>query len=168
MIGWTSPSFTALKKFLCAVCQSIRACCNTLLWTSFRYGLSSFNAFSKGDIIENGIASDRTELIRMLDYKMRMDSLMQDKMMAAYEEDIKGIQMYDTAMSAIVMIPTQDQSMQFYMSRTKTGMDNMAIHADGQLLGATERMEKIEYNTYLTGKMSGNAPAADQTERPTP
>ena len=81
---------------------------------------------------------------------------MHNKMMAAYEEDNKGIRMYDTAMSAVVMIPTQDQDTQYYMSRTKTGMDNMVIHAQEQLTGTAERMEQIEYNTYLTEKLEEN------------
>ena len=115
-------------------------------------------------IIENGITNDRTGLNTMLNYKIRMDRLMYDKLIAAYDEDIKGIQMYDAAMSAIVMIPTQDQSMKYYMSRTKTGMDNMALHADEQLTGATELMEQIEYNTYLTQKLraGGSATAAQK------
>ena len=78
---------------------------------------------------------------------------MNNKMMAAYYEDNKGIKMYDAAMSAVVMIPTQDEQMQYYMSRTKTGMDNMVKHAQEQLTGTAEHMEHIEYNTYLTEKL---------------
>ena len=85
-----------------------------------------------------------------------MDRLMYSKLMAAYDEDNKGIQMYDAAMSAAVMIPTMDQSREYYMSRTKTGMDNMALHADEQLTGATERMARIAYNTYLAEKLRSN------------
>ena len=116
-------------------------------------------------IIENGIANDRTGMNTMLNYKVRMDRLMYSKMIAAFDEDNKGIGLYDTAMSAIVMIPTQDQTMQYYMSRTKTGMDNMALHADTQLTGATERMERIEYNTYLIEKLRKNRPDSKQKEK---
>ena len=105
-------------------------------------------------IIENGIVSDRTALKPVLDYKIHMDRLMYDKLNAAYDEDNKGIQLYDTAMSAVIMIPTQDQAMQYYMSRTKTGMDNMTLHANTQLIGATERMEQIKYNNYLIKKLT--------------
>ena len=55
--------------------------------------------------------------------------------------------------------------MQYYMSRTKTGMDNMALHADTQLTGATERMERIEYNTYLIEKLRKNRPDSKQKEK---
>ena len=115
----------------------------------YTYDLAKLRSY----IIENGIAKDKAGMISMLDYKIRMDSLMQNKMMASYDEDNKGVQMYDAAMSAVVMIPTQDEQMQYYMSRTKTGMDNMVKHAQEQLTGTAEHMEHIEYNTYLTEKL---------------
>ena len=127
----------------------------------YTYDLAKLRSY----IIENGIANDRAGLISMLDYKIRMDSLMYNKLIAAYDEDNKGIQMYDAAMSAAVMIPTQDETMNYYMSRTKTGMDDMAIHADAQLAGATERMEQIEYNTYLAGKLEANDSDPLKTEK---
>ncbi len=127
----------------------------------YAYDLARLRSY----VIENGIANDRKDLSSMLNYKIRMDRLMHNKLMAAYDEDKKGIQMYDAAMSAVVMIPTQDQSMKYYMSRTKTGMDNMAIHADAQLMGAAERMEQISYNTYLTEKLETNVSDQVTTEK---
>ena len=124
----------------------------------YTYDLAKLRSY----VIENGIAKDKTGLVNLLDYKIRMDSLMNNKMMAAYDEDNKGIEMYDAAMSAVVMIPTQDEQMQYYMSRTKTGMDNMVKHAQEQLTGTEEYMEHIKYNTYLTGKLS--AGEADLTK----
>ena len=127
----------------------------------YAYDLAKLRSY----IIENGIANDRTGLTSMLNYKIRMDRLVYNKLMAAYDEDNKGIRMYDSAMSAVVMIPTQDQTMQYYMSRTKTGMDNMAIHADAQLTGAAERTEQIEYSTYLTEKLAANASSRKKMEK---
>ncbi len=131
--------------------------------------LSSFYDYDlarlRSYIIENGIAGDRAGLVSLLDYKIRMDSLMYDKLMAAYEEDIEGIRLYDTAMSAVVMIPTEDQARQYYMSRTKTGMDNMALHADEQLAGTMQRKEQIEYNAYLTEKLESNSPDRAKTKK---
>lgn len=127
----------------------------------YAYDLAKLRSY----IIENGIADDKAGLGSMLDYKIRMDSLAYSKLMAAYEEDNKGIQMYDAAMSAAVMIPTRDQTMNYYMSRTKTGMDDMVLHADGQLAGAAERMEEIEYNTYLSEKMGTKSPDPSKTEK---
>ena len=137
-----------------------------MTFSSLKEQLNDFNTYDlaklRSYVIENGIAKDKTGLVNLLDYKIRMDSLMNNKMIAAYDEDNKGIKMYDAAMSAVVMIPTQDEQMQYYMSRTKTGMDNMVKHAQEQLTGTEEYMEHIKYNTYLTGKLS--AGEADLTK----
>lgn len=127
----------------------------------YTYDLARLRSY----IIENGIANDKAGLVSMLDYKNRMDRLMYDKLMAAYDEDNNGIRLYDAAMSAVVMIPTQDQTLQYYMSRTKTGMDNMALHADAQLEGAAERMEQIKYSTYLTEKLGAAVSDRKKTEK---
>ena len=116
-------------------------------------------------IVESGIANNKPDLNAMLDYKIRMDHLLYDKFMAAYEEDNKGIKLYDVAMSSIVMIPTEDSSLKYYMSRTKTGMDNMALHADGQLYAAAEKLKTIDYNTYLIDKLKANSPSDAQRKK---
>lgn len=127
----------------------------------YTYDLTRLRSY----IIESGIAEDKPSLNAILDYKIRMDQLIYDKLLAAYEEDNKGIKMYDTAMSAIVMIPTEDKSRKYYMSRTKTGMDNMAIHADGQLYGASDKMQVIAYNSYLIDKMQAISPRQEQINK---
>ena len=140
-----------------------------ITFSSLEQRLSNFYTYDlaklRSYIIDNGIANDKTGMVSMLDYKIRMDSLIYNKIMASYEEDNKGIQMYDTAMSAVVMIPTQDEDNQYYMSRTKTGMDNLVLHAQGQLAGTAERMEQIEYNTYLTEKLNGSVPDQSKAEK---
>ena len=115
----------------------------------FAYDLARLRSY----VIENGLANERAGLNSILNYKIHMDRLTYNKMMAAYDEYKKGIEMYDAAMSAVIMIPTQDQTKNFYMSRTRTGLDNLASSADAQLTGATEQMEQIAYNAYLTDKM---------------
>ena len=127
----------------------------------YTYDLARLRSY----IIENGIANDKAGTVSMLNYKIRMDRLMYNKLMAAYDEDNNGIRMYDAAMSAVVMIPTQDQTLQYYMSRTKTGMDNMALHADAQLVGATERAEQIQYSTYLTEKLGAAVSSRKKAEK---
>ena len=52
-----------------------------------------------------------------------------------------------------------------FRSKLLIGMDNMALHADQQLLGAMERMELIRYNTYLTEKLEASASDQAKAER---
>ena len=127
----------------------------------YTYDLARLRSY----IIESGIANDKTSLNAILNYKIRMDRLIYNKLIAAYEEDNDGIKMYDTAMSAIVMIPTEDSSEKYYMSRTKTGMDNMALNADEKLNSATKKTTAISTDTYLIKKMRLATPSAGQIRK---
>ena len=46
--------------------------------------------------------------------------------MAYYDANKNGISVYEKSMTSVVMIPTTDEMEEYYMSRTKTAMDNMA------------------------------------------
>ena len=120
---------------------------------------------SSSYILESGISHNKSSLLSILDYKIRMNTLSYDRFHASYEVDNEGIALYDKAMSSIVMIPTIDTDSRYYMSRTKTGMDDLATHADGQLIGATETLSLIEYDRYVSDKMRQNVPSAAQREK---
>lgn len=113
-------------------------------------------------ILESGIAHDKKDLLAILDYKIRMSTMQYDRLIASYEADNEGIRLYDHAMSAVVLIPTTDEDQQYYMSRTKTGMDDLAAHADEQLTRATETMKNIRYDQYVMQQMKENAPKTAQ------
>ena len=51
---------------------------------------------------------------------------------------IEAIDMYDAFMTRFVLIPTYDTEQEFYMSRTKVGVDYFAEEAKELLEEATE------------------------------
>ncbi len=107
-------------------------------------------------ITECGIAKDNGELTQILEYKNKMDTMYADKQMAYYSADNNGIAMYEKLMSSIIMIPTLDETDQYYMSRTKTAMDKMARNADSQLSEATSYKKEIVSTNYVMEKMRKN------------
>ena len=56
-------------------------------------------------------------------------------------------------MTSVVMIPTTDEMEEYYMSRTKTAMDNMARSADSSLQAATDYQSEIVDTSYVVEKM---------------
>lgn len=105
-------------------------------------------------IIESGVASDSAMLTKILEYKNRIDQKTADKSMAYYDADKEGIAMYEKAMTSVIMIPTTDELEEYYMSRTKTAMDNMARDADSALETATDYKEEIVSTAYIIQKIS--------------
>ena len=103
------------------------------LVTNFRtYDLDGYNAY----IWENGIAKDKRQQTETLTY-------LNNKLNWQYTEKIKEnwariatINEYNQAMTASILIPTYDINDEFYMSRTKTGIDDLAKDADKNLSDA--------------------------------
>lgn len=104
-------------------------------------------------IIERGVASSPDTLVEILAYKNKIEAISADKQMAYYEADNGGIMMYEKLMSSIVMIPTMDEQEQYYMSRTKTAMDNLARNADSELAEATSYKKEIVNTSYVIERM---------------
>lgn len=126
-----------------------------------RYDIANLSAY----LLENGVARDRENLLAILNYKIRMNTLSFDRAIAAYQVDNEGIGLYDEAMSAVVMIPTTDAGQRYYMSRTMTGMDYLADHADAKLTEATQTHAVIEYDSYVAEKIGQSTPTAAQTAK---
>ena len=97
-------------------------------------------------ILRGGLSADVSSLTAMLQYKLQIEQLDYQEQMAYYNSDNLGIGLYDESMSAIVMIPTLDENREFYMSRTKIGIDDLALQANELLSSAVEAQKSIATN----------------------
>lgn len=113
------------------------------------YDIPTINSF----ILKSGLAQNRDRLISTLNYKVKIEDLEYQRQMAFYNSDKNGINLYDRAMSAIVMIPTIDEMNEFYMSKTKIAIDKMAKSADSCLEEATSYQSEIEDTKYIISSM---------------
>jgi len=104
-------------------------------------------------ILRGSVTTHSLALTSMLQYKIQIEQLEYQKQMAYYTSDNIGISRYDETMSAIVMIPTLDENSQFYMSRTKTALDDMASDADGSLAEASSHQDVITSTQYVVEQM---------------
>lgn len=116
-------------------------------------------------VLENGICINRYELVTFLDCRQRMQQIDYDKRIAAYNIDNEGIEKYESSMTAVFMIPTLDEDSQYYLSKTKTGIDDMADDASLQLSEAAKVMKNIEYDRYITETMEENRPTPTQRKK---
>ncbi len=116
-------------------------------------------------ILETGVSSDRDSLIAMLDYKRRLAQLDYESEMGYYESDNFGIRIYDEAMSGIVLIPSIDKMDQYYMSRTKTALDTMAVNANSELGNANIVKKDIVTTEHTISQMAKGTSAADAVSK---
>lgn len=111
--------------------------------------LSSYNSY----IIENGITKDAEEYKETIEYKNRLLQKDYDKDMASYKVLLEAIDMYNSDLTSVVLVPTEDSDGNFYMSRTKIGTDYYATDASNYSSNAASTKEEMDENEYKLDKI---------------
>ena len=126
--------------------------------------LERYEAF----VLENGLSRDKTTYQSRMQYANRLLDTSRKKDMASYDVRIETINMYNAFMTRFVLIPTYDTNKEFYMSKTKVGVDYFADEAKEHLESATKLVEEMEHNTYASaqiGKHQASSNIYDQADR---
>ncbi len=126
--------------------------------------LERYEAF----VLEKGLADNRTTYQSRMQYVNHQLDVSRRKEMASHDVRIEAINMYNAYMTRFVLIPTYDTDKEFYMSKTKVGVDYFADEAKEHLESATELVEKIEHNTYASQQVGGShasSSAYDQADQ---
>ncbi len=118
--------------------------------------LERYEAF----VLEKGLADNRTTYQSRMQYVNHQLDVSRRKEMASHDVRIEAINMYNAYMTRFVLIPTYDTDKEFYMSKTKVGVDYFADEAKEHLESATELVEKIEHNTYASQQVGGSHAAS--------
>lgn len=114
--------------------------------------LAKYKSFIK----EKGVSNDKPGCIELLQYKNKMLSSDKDKQDAIYNSRVDGIETYDGNMAKVVLVPTEDENDEFYMSRTKIGVDYFATEAGEALDKASEINQEIEENNDMIKRLKAS------------
>ncbi len=125
--------------------------------------LERYEAFA----LENGLSRDKTTYQSRMQYANRLLETDRRKNLAAHDVRIEAINLYDAFMTSFVLIPTYDVDDEFYMSRTKVGVDYFAEEAKEELASATRLGEEMEHNTYASAQVGagGNATPRERADQ---
>ena len=118
--------------------------------------LAKLNAY----IVQNGISKNKILFIHKQQYNI-------DKKMLQYNTLNQGSQIakdameeYDEHLTGVAFIPTVDKQNEFYMARTKTGLDNLVTQSFNNGVNAVEKKKAIDHHAYMIDQFSE---AADST-----
>ena len=103
-------------------------------------------------VLENGLSRERDTYRSRMEYANRVLETERRKDMAAHDVRIEAIEMYNAFMT--------DTNREFYMSRTKVGVDYFAAEAKEHLASAAELGEEMEHNTYASQQIGGASAAS--------
>ena len=114
--------------------------------------LEKYNAYVR----QSGLSKNRDRYVAKLQYQNQLRNIDYQKYMRHYENHLATIEMYDSSLTSVVLIPTLDTMSDFYMSRTKVAIDYQASSAKSENFAAQDAQEKIKYDEYTIEKMTAD------------
>ncbi len=105
--------------------------------------LEKFNAY----VVQNRVSKNRSAYMSKLQYLIDNNGILFRKKRQASDIAKNALNKYDPNIAAVAFIPSLDSSHSFYMSRTKTGIDDIARDSYSDGMDATRVSKKIDsYN----------------------
>jgi hypothetical protein len=138
----TKETFTSLKK---------------LIDNFMDVDLEKYSSY----IIQTGLAKDRDKYVSKLQYQNELLDVNYQKYMGEYTIRLSSIDIYDAALTSVVLIPTIDTLDEFYMSRTKVGIDYQAESAKSASSRANDIKEEIDENNYVISMLKEQSSQED-------
>jgi hypothetical protein len=122
------------------------------LWRLISVDIENHQAY----IIQNSITKSRRELLRQFCYMEEICAEEKERKTQEYLILDAAVDMYDSTTTKVVFIPALDQDGDFYMNRTKVGLDYLVERADAARLAADEAEHNAKYYQYLQSCFAEN------------
>ena len=104
-------------------------------------------------VVQNGVSKDRTELLSSIEYYLWENEIEYRKLIEGSEIVKDVTKAYDQDI-AVAFVPSVDAKHNFYMSRTKTGIDYLTTQSYNDGISASRVLQNIEYYRNLKEKFS--------------
>lgn len=111
----------------------------------------------KAYVLQNGISKDAADYISRLSYKNTLLDYDAQRARSSYNTRTAAVAMYSEEMTRIVLVPTRDTSDEFYMGRTKVGIDELSVEAEEYSKKSEELYKEIENNNVFSAALAGSS-----------
>lgn len=108
-------------------------------------------------ILQNGISADPARLIARFNFINSQSGFEKEKSAQSYAITNNAIAKYDKDMARIVLVPTWDNDGQYYMGRTKIGIDTLSVQSVNYSNNIATIEKGIKDNNLKLAKFSAAA-----------
>ena len=105
-------------------------------------------------VAQNAISKNNREFSKRTDYLISDNTLDYNKLYDASEISRKALEKYEPGIAAVAFVPSVDAKRNYYMSRTKTGLDDLTKQSYSNGMTASKVLKDIEYYKSLYDKFS--------------
>lgn len=115
-------------------------------------------------VIQNNISKDRPGVMNKLEYLKNKNTVDFNKLSDKSQIEKKALTMYDPKIAAIAFVPSVDNTNSYYMSRTKTGIDDLAKYSYESGMSASKISKKLDdyLNRYKKLAKASDTTVADK------
>lgn len=106
-------------------------------------------------VIQNGMSRDAGSLLAVLKYRDMSLKKLQDRANAQYQNRLDAIRIYDATLFPTTSVPSV-MGGTYYISTTKTGLDDIYVEAKNLLDEALGIGNEITQNDYIMGRLPEN------------
>ena len=106
-------------------------------------------------ILDNSVAKNRTIYKKRLNYQNTNLDYDLQKAQASFDTRNEAVKMYEESLMSIVLVPSWDELGEYYMSRTKLGLDELSLEAKDYSGSVAELKDSIESNKMIISKLTG-------------
>lgn len=120
--------------------------------------LEAFNAY----IIQNAVSKNNTDYVKRLQYLIENKNIEYTKQQDASDISKYALGIYDPKIAAIAFVPSMDSDKSYYMSRTKTGIDDLTRNSYETGVEASKTLGEIvgyqnEYQKFSSIQTSSDS-----------
>ncbi|MBQ2957363.1 MAG: hypothetical protein IJE08_12980 [Clostridia bacterium] len=126
--------------------QSLAAKCDNVNTVQIGNNLKAY-------LLDNGVSRNPEKYIDRLSFDNNRYDFEHQRAKASFDVRNQAVNMYAEEMTRITLIPTWDTTGEFYMGRTKVGVDSLSLEASEFSRLAADYFEGIETNRLLIEKM---------------
>lgn len=130
----------------------------TSCWQFRDVALENLRAY----IMENGLSKNRESYLGKLVYESRLAQFDYSKAFQSHAIRLEAIEMYENDMAQTVLVPSYDTSGEFYMSRTRIGIDGFSREAQGFAGEMSELDYLIAKNDMIAQKLAGSTAGSEK------
>lgn len=113
-------------------------------------------------VIQNGLTANKDSLLHQFAFMEELYKEANERHTSAYEITKEAIDFYDANTTRVVFIPALDEERDFYMNRTKVGIDYLVEKASYEKGSADDAYHNAEKYEYLTENFSEAEPASQE------
>jgi len=108
-------------------------------------------------LLQNGISKNPGDYIGRLQYENMLLDFERRKAAASFDIRNRAVQLYSDEMTRIVLVPTWDETGEYYMGRTKVGIDTLSVEAESYSRQAADYLKKMEFNASVIAQLSASS-----------